>query len=180
MDTYRSIISKRDTRSFSDEPVPEEVLHRILQSARMAGSAKNAQPIRLVVVREQAQKDALAACGQFTPHVVSSPLVIALVLVPELGVLGAPFSIFRGPFDAGRAAQNMMLTAWEAGVSSCPASMHDAESAGTVLRLPEGHTVANLIAFGYPAGRDANTGSRPRMPLEDFIYWEMWDRPVTG
>lgn len=176
MDTYRSIISKRDTRSFSAQPVPEDVLHRILQSARMAGSAKNAQPIRLVVLRDSARKAELAACGQFTPHVVSAPLVVALVLVPELGVVGAPFSIFRGPFDAGRAAQNMMLTAWEAGIASCPASMHDAECARQVLRLPEGHTVANLVAFGYPAGHDANAGTRARMPLEEFVYWEEWDK----
>lgn len=179
MDTYHAVVSKRDTRSFSAEPIPEPVLHKILQAACMAGSAKNAQPIRLIVLRDPARRAELAACGQFTPHVVSAPLVVALVLLPELGVLGAPFSIFRGPFDAGRAAQNMMLTAWESGVASCPASMHDAECARQVLRLPEGHTVANLIAFGFPVGRDANLGTRPRMPLEDFVYWEQWDGKNT-
>lgn len=75
----------------------------------MAGSAKAAEPVSFVVLRDQAQKEALARCGDFTPHLVSAPLVIALVLEPELGAKGAPFTLFRGPFDAGRAAQNMMV-----------------------------------------------------------------------
>lgn len=174
MDTLRAIMTKRDTRTFAETPVSEEVLTRILQAARMAGSAKNAQPVRLVVLRDQARKAELAKCGRFTPHVVASPVVIAIVLVPELGVVGAPFTIFRGPFDAGRAAQNIMLAAWNEGLGSCPASMHDGDAAAAVLGLPEGHIVANLIALGYPAGKDANSGGRPRLPLDDFVHREVW------
>lgn len=176
METYRTIVSKRDTRAFSAEGIPEDTLRRILQAGRMAGSAKNAQPVRLVVLRDPARKAELAKCGQFTPHVISAPVVIALVLTPELGVVGAPFSVFRGPFDAGRAAQNIMLAAWDEGIASCPASMHNAACAAEVLRLPEGHLVANLIALGYPEGRDEVTGSRPRISLDEYVYWEEWDK----
>ena len=175
METQRAIMTKRDTRAFAERPVEEDVLNRILQAGRMAGSAKNAQPVRLVVLRDQARKAELAKCGRFTPHVVASPVVVAIVLVPELGVVGAPFTIFRGPFDAGRAAQNIMLAAWDEGLGSCPASMHDAEAAAAVLGLPEGHVVANLIALGYPAGKDPNSGGRPRLPLEHFVFYETWD-----
>ena len=175
MDTQKAIMTKRDTRAFSATPVAEEVLGRILQAARMAGSAKNAQPVRLVVLRDQARKAELAKCGRFTPHVVASPVVIAIVLVPELGVVGAPFTIFRGPFDAGRAAQNIMLAAWNEGLGICPASMHDAEAAAAVLHLPEGHVVANLIALGYPSGKDPNSGGRPRLAVDDFVHHEVWE-----
>ena len=175
MDTNKAIMTKRDTRAFAETPVADDVLTRILQAARMAGSAKNAQPVRLIVLRDQARKAELAKCGRFTPHVVASPVVIAVVLVPELGVVGAPFTIFRGPFDSGRAAQNIMLAAWNEGLGSCPASMHDAEAAAAVLGLPEGHVVANLIALGYPAGKDPNSGGRPRLSLDDFVYYEVWD-----
>ena len=175
MDTQRAIMTKRDTRAFAATPVAEEVLDRIVQAARMAGSAKNAQPVRLIVLRDPVHKAELAKCGQFTPHVVASPVVIAIVLVPELGVVGAPFTIFRGPFDAGRAAQNIMLAAWNEGLGSCPASMHDAEAAAAVLGLPEGHVVANLIALGYPSGSDPNSGGRPRLPVDDFVHQELWE-----
>ncbi|HMO97136.1 MAG TPA: nitroreductase family protein, partial [Tepidiformaceae bacterium] len=126
-ETYRTIVTKRDTRTFDGRPIPDDILNRLVQAARMAGSAKAAEPVRLILVRDQAQKDALAQCGRFTPHIPTCAVAAVFVLVPEFGEVGAPFTIFRGPFDAGRAAQNLMLAAWAEGIASCPASMHDEE-----------------------------------------------------
>lgn len=174
-ETYQTILTKRDIRRFDGRPIPDEVVHRLVQAARMAGSAKAAEPVRLILVRGQAQKDALAECGRFTPHIPTCAVAAVFVLVPEFGEVGAPFTLFRGPFDAGRAAQNLMLAAWAEGIASCPASMHDEERARAVLNLPPGHVVANVIALGYPAAdRDATTGTRPRMPVNDFVFHERW------
>ena len=174
-ETYRTIVTKRDTRRFSDRPIDDETLDRLVQAARMAGSAKAAEPVRLVLVHDQAQKERLAACGNFTPHIPTCQVAVVFVLVPEAGVVGAPFAIFRGPFDAGRAAQNLMLAAWAEGIASCPASMHDAEGAARVLGLPEGHVVANVIALGYPAEeRDPVQGQRPRMAVEEYVHCDRW------
>ncbi len=174
-ETYATILSKRDTRRFDERPIPEDVLIRLVQAARMAGSAKAAEPVRLILVRDQAQKNALAECGRFTPHIPTCAVAAVFVLVPELGEVGAPFTIFRGPFDAGRAAQNLMLAAWAEGIASCPASMHDEEKAREVLNLPPGHVVANVIALGYPtAEKDATTGTRPRMPVDQFVFNNRW------
>jgi nitroreductase len=173
MDVYRAIVSKRDRRRYSAQPIDDATLDRIVQAARMAGSARDAQPVRLIVIRDAAQREALASCGRATDHVRTCQVAIAVVLVPEAGVVGAPFAIFRGPFDAGRAAQNLMLAAWGEGVASCPASMHDAEAARLVLGLPEGHVVANVITLGFPdAGEERPV--RPRMPLDDYIHYETW------
>jgi len=84
MDTYHTIISKRDTRAYTDKPVPEETLRRILTAGRMAGSSKNGQPFRFVVLRDREKIKALAACGQFTGAMAAAPLVIAIVLVALL------------------------------------------------------------------------------------------------
>ncbi len=102
--TFDVISSKRDTRAYSDRPIPDGTLHRILQAGRMAGSSKNAQPCRFVVLRDQEHKRELAACGDFAQHLPSAPVVVAVVLLPD-----------GGPFDAGRAAQNMMVAAWAEG-----------------------------------------------------------------
>ncbi|MGI8926380.1 MAG: nitroreductase family protein [Tepidiformaceae bacterium] len=174
LDTYHAIVSKRDTRSFDPRPLPDDLLHRILQAGRMAGSAKAAEPVRFVVLRDAGQRAALAACGRFTPHLLSAPVVIAVVLVPEPDQPEGEFAIFRGPFDSGRAAQNMMVAAWAEGVASCPASLHDADAARKVLGMPPGHVVANTIAFGFPAGADPTTGQRPRSPLPEYVHWERW------
>ncbi len=174
METYDAIRQKRDTRTFKPDPIAADHLRRILQAGRMAGSARAAEPVRVVVIEDQAQKERLAECGNSTRHLRTAPLVVAIVLVPEFGVVGAPFTLFRGPFDAGRTAQNMMLAAWDLGIASCPASMHDDQSAARVLELPEGHFVINTIGFGYPSDADPMTGTRPRSPLDEFVHQERW------
>jgi len=163
MDAYKAIISKRDTRSYADRPIPDEVLTRILQAGRMAGSSKNSQPCRFVVLRNPERKRELAACGQFAQHVPSAAVAIAVVLVPD-----------GGAFDAGRAAQNMMIAAWNEGVASCPVSMHDADCAARVLGLPEGHRVAIVLAMGYPPEGGAQSMGRARLPLGELVHYERW------
>ena len=60
MDTYLAVASKRDWRSYSDRPVPEDVQRRILDAGRLAGSAVNAQPWRFAVVERDEAKDRVA------------------------------------------------------------------------------------------------------------------------
>ncbi len=174
METHQAIRTKRDTRAFAATAISDEVLERILRAGRMAGSAKALQPVRLIVVRDQAQKVAVAACGRSTAHIPKAAAVVVIVLVPEEGVVGRPFALFRGPFDAGRAAQNMMLAAWEMGITSCPVTLHDDVATAKVLGLPEGHYAINTVTFGYPEGVDPVIGQRPRLPIGDYVHWERW------
>jgi len=48
MDTFLAIASKRDQREYADREIPEEVVRRILDAGRIAGSAKNRQPWRFM------------------------------------------------------------------------------------------------------------------------------------
>jgi len=163
MDAYKMIISKRDTRSYSDRPLSDESLHRILQAGRMAGSAKNAQPCRFVVVRSAEKKQELASCGQWTQHVPNAAVAIAVV-VPNDG----------REFDAGRAAQNMMLTAWAEGIASCAVTTQDVDCTRRVLGLPEGYRVAIVLPFGYPPEEGVQSLGAKRLPLEEIVHNETW------
>src|SRR5215213_5387767 len=168
---YDLIRTKRDTRAYADRTIPEETLHRILQAGRMAGSARHMQPCRFVVLTDPAHKRELAACGDATAHLLAAPVAVAIVLMPPQGQHDPQRAI---PFDAGRAAQNMMLAAWAEGVVSCPVTMHRHDDAARVLRLPPDHTVVWVLAFGYPAESAAARESRPRQPLEEFVHREYW------
>lgn len=163
MDAYRAIVTKRDTRAYAPTPIPEEPLRRVLQAGRMAGSAKNLQPCRFVVVREQARKAELASCGQFAAYIPTAAALIAVV-IPEDG----------REFDAGRAAQNIMLAAWNEGIASCPVTMHDQACALRVLGVPVGHRVAIVLALGYPAPAGQGRAAEPRRPFEEYVHWERW------
>lgn len=164
MDVYEAILSKRDTRDYDPRPIADEVLQRIVRAGRMAGSSKNEQPIRLVVVRDAERKQALAGCGDFATHLPASPLVIVVVR-------------FEGsrPFDAGRTAQNMMLAARAEGIASCPVGIQHDDCAREVLGLPANTIVAMAITLGYPAGGRIQSRGNPRIGLDEFVRWETWD-----
>jgi nitroreductase len=173
---YDVIRSKRDTRAYADREIPEEILRRILQAGRMAGSAKHAQPCRFVALTDPAHKRELAACGDFTTHLNAAPVVVAVVLVPP----GDQFDPIRATaFDAGRAAQNIMLAAWSEGIASCPVTMHRGDGAARVLGLPEGYSVTWVITLGYPAQAAPQRESRPRLPLSDYVFRERWGTPAS-
>ena len=64
----------------------------------------------------------------------------------------------KGPvsFDAGRAAQNMLLAAWNEGVGACPNGISDEAAARAALELEDEERIAIVLSFGYPA-----KGARP-------------------
>lgn len=164
MDAYHAILTKRDTRSFTDQPVAEEVLRRILQAGRMAGSAKNLQPCRFVVVDDPTVAEKLAGCGQFSAWIPTAPVNIAVV-IPADG----------RDFDAGRAAQNIMVAAHAEGLASCPVTMHDGDCARQVLGLPADHRVVIVVAVGHPGEGPRSRGpAGARLPFDDYVHRNTW------
>jgi nitroreductase len=142
MDTSLAIASKRDTRSYADRPVPDDVVRRILDAGRLAGSARNRQPWRFVVVESAQRREALATAVYAPANVRGAQLVVALV--------------GKSSLDLGRSAQNMMLAAWNEGVGSCPNGIREPERATAALDLSDGEELAIVLSFGYPP--------RPRDP----------------
>jgi nitroreductase len=161
--TYRTIVTKRDTRAYTEDAIADEHLERIVRAGRMAGSSKNQQPFRFVVLRERAQAQRLAAAGDYTEPVRKAPLSIAILLRAD-----------QRPFDAGRAAQNMMLAAWELGITSCPVAIHRETDARSVLGHPETYVVAMVIAFGHPQPDVPLGRGAARLPLDELVHHERW------
>lgn len=166
MDAYLAVASKRDWRRFADRPVPEDVVTRILDGGRLAGSAVNRQPWTFVVVDGTELKERLAETVYAADNIRGAPLVVAIATQKGGSAL-----------DVGRAMQNMMLVAWNDGVVSCPNGMPDAAVAGRVLGLEEGLLPVIIASFGYPA-RPVNPDDRTaeewsaqanRKPLEQIV-----------
>ncbi|MGE3138872.1 MAG: nitroreductase family protein [Thermoleophilia bacterium] len=167
MDVHLAIASKRDSRRYSGAAVAEEAERRILDAGRLAGSARNRQPCRFVVVEDEALPAVADAVYQ-PGNVLSAGLVVAIVVTPGGGLVD---------FDAGRAAQNMMLAGWAEGVTSCPNGIADREALDGALGLHEPERAVIVLSFGAPdpprdpARRDADAWSAraPRLPLDALV-----------
>ena len=167
MDLHLAVASKRDSRAYDGSPVPDAVAERILDAGRLAGSARNRQPVRFVVVEGEAVPavaDAVYAAG----NVLSAGLVVALVVSPGGNLVD---------FDAGRAAQNMMLAGWAEGVTSCPNGVADAAGLERALGIEPPERAVVMLSFGAPANPrdpDRRTPERwsaraDRMPLDSLV-----------
>ena len=166
METDLAVASKRDWRSYSDRPVPEEVRRRILDAGRLAGSAVNKQPWRFVVVESDDAKERVSQVVYAEGNIQTCSFAVGIV-TEEGG----------SAIDVGRALQNMFLVAWNEGVVSCPNGMRDQQAAARALGLDEGWLPVNIPSFGYPK-RDLAPKSKSveewsaeanRKPLDELI-----------
>lgn len=164
IDALRCIYTKRETRVFVREEVPDGVIEKILEAGRLSGSAKNRQPWDFILIRDRETLRRLARYGYYASHLPEASF--AIVIVIEGGYV-------HDPFDAGRAAQNMMLAAHALGVGSCPITLHREEGAKTLLGVPRDKKIQVCIAFGPP--EKTPTGKRAaRKPLEEILHREKW------
>ena len=137
MDTWLTIASRREVRDYAPRALPPQLEERILDAGRLAGSAKNRQPWRFDVVRGE-----LLAEYVYEPDNLRGAAFVVAIVVSGKG----PIS-----FDAGRAAQNMLLAAWNEGVGSSPNGIADEEQARAALSLADEERIAIVLSFGYPA-----------------------------
>ncbi len=131
MDTFLAIASRREVRNYADHPLPDDVVHRILDAGRLSGSSQNKQLWEFVIVRD---RDALAEAVYAPENVRNAQLAVAIA--------GE-----AAPFDVGRSAQNMLLAAWNEGVGASPNGVKDHDRAAEVVGSGP---VKIVLTFGYP------------------------------
>ena len=64
--------------------------------------------------------------------------------------------------------------AWAGSITSCPVAMHDQECAARARGLPEGHSVAMVLSFGYPESDASLHRGVTRTPLSELVREERW------
>jgi len=168
--------ARRSIRSYKDSPVERDKLEICLEAARLAPSACNAQPYRLVVLDDPALKEKFCSAvftGVYSvcKFAASAPVIAAVVsdtgkLSAWLGnqVQGTNFRLM----DIGIAAEHFVLAASEQGLGTCWLGWFDAKAAAKVLGLGAGKKVEILISVGYPAESPA---PRPRKKMGEFASY---------
>ncbi len=165
MTPYEAIVSKRDLRVYTDQTIPDDVMGRILQAGRMAGSAKNIEANRLIVVTDQAVQDALAGAGDFASWIGGSAAVVGFA---------SPIDQLR-LFDVGRQAQNMMVAAHAEGIGSCPVTLGHADAARAAVGLPDDWVMPMVITLGYPVADHPDSPlKRQRVTLDELVRYDRW------
>ena len=157
-ETVRTVLAVRE---FEDRPIPDDLLHRIVEAGRLTASSMNLQPWRFVLVTSREGLHELGAQISTGRYVADSAaaIVVAYERDSEYGVS-----------DASRAIQSMVMVAWAEGVGSNWTGFGDLDRVAAQVGIPDTYEVLAVVPFGYPK----------RKPLAEVASAERFGTPLEG
>lgn len=162
--------------------MPDEILGEILEAARRSPSWANTQVWRFIVVKDRKVKEGLLDCltptNPASAAIVEAPVVICLAARRWVSGCrqGTP-STDKGDwfmFDAGIAMEHIVLAAWNFGLGTVHVGSFDAKKAESVLKIPEGYSIAEMTPVGY---FDETPRETPRKPLSEIVFLNAFGEP---
>ena len=197
MDIFEAINSQRAMRRLKPDPVPDDLIWKVLDAAIRAPSGGNRQPWNFIVIRDPDTKKKIAeyyldswnkSYGLIKQAALASPataktyssaeyLANHLAEVPVLIIATVNLSGVAPVTPPGAsiypAVQNLMLAARALGLGTALTTFHRAHEAEVkqLLGIPEGVDTLALIPLGWPRGK---FGAGQRIPTEKVTYWDKW------
>jgi nitroreductase len=165
MEVFDAVRTVLAVRQFQDKPLPDAIVHQIVEAGHLTASSMNGQPWHFIVVEDKGTLRQLGALAGTGPYIAQASLAI---------VVGMEHSIF-GVSDASRAIQSMILTAWAQGVGSNWVGFDNLKQINPLLGIPEGIEILAIVPFGYPA-TSLGKGQKKRKPLSQVAHRERWDQ----
>ena len=169
MDVFNAIRTLLAVRQYQDRPVPEATVQRIIEAARLTGSAMNAEPWHFIVVQERETLRQLGRLSHSGPYVAEAPLAVVVAVQKD-----SRFALS----DASRAIQSMMLAAWADGLGSNWVGFSGMDEVKALLKVPASLDVVAIVPFGYPT-RPIGRGRKQRKPLREVAHRERYGQPFA-
>ena len=166
---YETITARRTIRKFRQEPVPRDVLERLVDAARLAPSAANLQPLEYVVVDAAGPRAEVFPCLKWAAYIAPAgdpgPGEEPTAYVVTLANTKIREKMFE--YDIGAAMENMILAALEEGLGSCWMLSIDRDKLRSILGVPENYRIDSVLALGYPAEEPA-----AEVMGDSWRYWK--------
>jgi len=170
MDFQELIRARYSCRAYRSDPVPEDQLAQVLEAARLAPTADNRQPFRLVVIRTAGREQELQRVyGK--DWFVQAPLVIAACGVPAENWVRKQDGKNYNDVDMAIVMDHLILAAADLGLGTCWIAAFDPAAARELLELPEGVEPVAFTPLGHPA--DAPR-PKTRKKLDELVRYERY------
>lgn len=164
MDFFEVIESRRSVRAYEARPVEEEKLGAVLEAGRIAPTAHDNQPFRVLVVPTAGRKEELVRVYR-QPWFSEAPLVLAVCAVATEAWVRRDGKSYAD-VDAAIVMDHLILAATALGLGTCWIGAFDAAAAREVLGLEQGWEPVALTPLGYAR---ESPSPRPRKRLEDLV-----------
>lgn len=169
MDFYDILTKRRSIRAYRKEPLPDEKLQKILEAARLAQSAKNRQPWRFIIIRNEENKRKIADLCRGGKWVADASVILAGVAVDtdyRMGN-GRPAS----DIDLSIALTHISLAAVDQSLGTCWIGSFNYDKAMELLKIPKENILVGFMTLGYP---DESPPPKSRKPMEEITFHEFW------
>jgi len=155
------LISRRSIRKFKPNPVPDELILKILDVARYAPSARNSQPWIFIVVKDPEIKKKLANIHIWAKPLENAPLGIVIACNTEL----SPESY---QVDCANTTMQVMLAAHALGLGTVwLQTLRNINEIQEIVGLPKNYVPVAMLALGYP---DERPSPKKRKELKEIVY----------
>lgn len=192
---FEAIHTQRAIRYFKPDPVPRELLDKILEAASKAPSGTNRQMWHFVIVQDAELRRKLADfyrragraalpnlqwLADVNPRILRSATHLvehmddAPVLLLACIEHGGSINLTTGS-SIYPAVQNILLAARGLGLASALTTFHKQyeDEVKALLGIPDNVETAALLPIGYPA-EGARYGPTRRKPLDEVTHWDGW------
>jgi nitroreductase len=164
MDVLEAIKARRSIREYSDDPIPEKTLEKLVDAARFAPTARNVQPWEFVVATE---KELIKKIAGITDHgkFLSQAAACIIVFCRDTKYYLE---------DGCAATQNILLAASSLGIGSCWVAGDKkpyCSQLNDLLSVPLGFKLVSIVGLGHPKCK-ATFGETEKRPLKELLHWQ--------
>ncbi len=162
MDTFQAIASRASVRDYTDEPVPKELLKKLVDSGRMAPSARAVEPWEFVVITDRARIDNIASLAPNGKFIRSAQAAIIVICAETKYFVE----------DGCAATENILLQAADIGLGACWIAGDKKPYTDDILKMlnaPTGTKLVSIVSLGWPKQKPSQHKNRS---LNDVLHWE--------
>ncbi len=165
MEIFELIKTRRSIRKFTDQPVSDETIDKIIEAGAWAPSGLNNQPWKFAIIKDEGIKTKISGLTQYSKIVLSAHALIAVFLDQ-----GDSYDRTKDCQAIGACIQNMLLFIHSIGLGAVWLG-EILKSKDKVLELTGGSKALELmavVALGHPAQKGGK-GSRRKM--DDTVFY---------
>ena len=170
MELKEAIRKRESIRDYEERPVPEEKLMNVLEAGRLAPSASNRQPGKIVIAKESKLRQELAQAANGQTFIGKAPVIIIAVATNVEHVM--PCGVPSYPVDLAIAVDHMTLAAVDEGLGTCWIGAFSQEKVKEILRIPAKYRVVTLFPLGFPK---REKGTKLRNSMEQIVCYETFN-----
>lgn len=196
MEILEPIRKRRSVRAFQNTPIDQDLIDRMLESARLAPSGNNSQPWHFILITSKSGRLEIARACHNQIWMAQAPLLIACVAdrgarskVSPGGEAGrgeggalpvredSPDPLLKKVIrDTAIAVDHLVLQAESMGLGTCWIAWFKQDDLRPLLKIPADKYVVAVVCVGIAAGRPKPV---PRKPRRDMVHYEAWGRQKT-